>query len=67
MLKLLSIIIPNLGQIKTFFSKPFDKNNFIALCVVFLLSAIGTIVFPEQMSALISNFTLLAEAFDEAS
>lgn len=67
MFKLLSIIIPNLGQIKTFFSKPFDKNNFIALCVIFILSTIGTIFFPEQMSALISNFELLAEAFEEAS
>lgn len=67
MIKLLSLIIPNLGQIKSFFSKPFDKNNFIALCIVFILSTLGTIFFPDQMSALISNFTLLAEAFDEAS
>lgn len=66
-IKLASIIIPNLGSIKTFFSKPFDKNNFVALCVIFAFAAVGTAYDPSYMLTLIDTFSALAEAFNEAS
>lgn len=67
LVKLATLILPNLGQIKAFFSKPFDKNNFIALCVIFAFAAVGTAYDPAYMLKLIDIFSMLAEAFNEAS
>lgn len=37
MLKVLALLIPNLDQIKKFFSKPFDKDNFIGCLLLMII------------------------------
>lgn len=62
MLKILPLILANLGSIKKFFSKPFDKNNFIG-CLLLMLVIMAMELFRPGLAG--HCIEMVAFAFKE--